>query len=147
MVLIKAVKGVGVSELVASLMTLLITISLGSLVLYLINEYINNAQVMLKSRLEELKIASLKSLDVVIATGNESSNEVLLVVASGKLEVKILAIYVNEVLVEGSTYTIKPLEITVLQVKSPVTLRHGESFVVKVVYEGGEEVIHGFTYR
>lgn len=147
MVLRKVIKGIGVSELVASLMTLLITISLGSLVLYLINEYVNGVQVMLRSKLEELRVDSLKSLDIIIAIGNESTNKVSVIVASGKLEVRILAIYVNDVLVESSIYVIKPLEIAVLQVKSPITLRYGETFIVKIVHEGGEEVVHGFTYR
>lgn len=143
----KVVRKVGISELVASLMTLLITISLGSLILYVINDYINSVQVTLRYRLEELRMLSLRSLDLIMAVGNETTNEVTIVVASGRVEVRILAVYINEVLIRNSTYFIRPLEIVVVRARSPVALRSGEPFIVKVVHEGGKEVGYGFTYK
>ncbi len=140
-------KNHGVSELIASLMTLLITILLGSVVLYVVNEYSNNYQMLLKSMLEDKYSSRIKSADVVMAIGNETSNKVLLIIANGKAELKVTALYINNVLVENVSLTLKPLDITVVEVKSPIKLRSGDIFITKVIHEGGEEVIYGYTYK
>lgn len=137
----------GVSELIASLMTLLITISLGSIILYIINEYSSNYQTLLKSMLEGEYSNRVKSVDAIMAIGNETSNEVLLIIANGKVELRITALYINDILVENTSLTLKPLDITIVKVKSPIKLRSGDIFIAKVIHEGGEEVIYGYTYK
>lgn len=137
---------IGVSELISSLLTILITLALGAAVLISINNYSNDINTLFKSDIEGRQTSLMKSLDLIIASANKSTNEVRLVISNGVIRLKILAIYVNDVPVEGLSLTLEPLDIKVVEFKSPVKLLEGSIFRVKVVFDGGEEVIYGYTY-
>lgn len=132
--------------MVASLMVLLITMALGSLVIITINNYSYGVSTLFKSDVERKATEAVKSLDLIMVSGSKSSNTIKLVVCNGVVKLEIVSIYVDNVPVGGSSITLEPLEIRVLEFKSPIKLSEGMVFQVKVVYEGGERVIYGYTY-
>lgn len=137
---------IGVSELISSLLTILITLALGTAVLISISNYSYSINTLFKSDIEVRQANLMKSLDLIIASASKSTNEVRLVISNGVVRLNILAIYVNDVPVEGLSLTLEPLDIKVVEFKSPVKLLEGSIFRVKVIFDGGEEVIYGYTY-
>ncbi|MEM1982685.1 MAG: hypothetical protein QXZ63_03370 [Sulfolobales archaeon] len=137
----------GVSELVSSLIVLLITIALGSIVIISINNYSYDVATLFKSDIERKATDSVRSLDLVMTSGSKSANTIKLVISNGIVRTRIIAVYVNDVPIQDLAITLEPLEIIVLEFRSPVELSEGNVFRVKVVYEGGEGTIYGYTYR
>ncbi|MEM0454160.1 MAG: hypothetical protein QXO98_05855 [Sulfolobales archaeon] len=137
----------GVSELVSSLIVLLITIALGSIVIISINNYSYDVATLFKSDIERKATDSVRSLDLVMTSGSKSANTIKLVISNGIVRTRIIAVYVNDVPIQDLAVTLEPLEIIVLEFRSPVELSEGNVFRVKVVYEGGEGTIYGYTYR
>jgi len=139
--------GSGISEIVASLITLLITIAVGSYIVYMVGSYADIIQSTLRADVESEYLSSVKSLDLVFAVGKVSSNEVSLVIANGLLQSRILSIYINETLAYNYSITINPLEVASLTIKSPINLSKGSIFIAKVIYDGGERVIYGYILK
>lgn len=137
----------GVSELVSSLIVLLITIALGSIVIISINNYSYDVATLFKSDIERKATDSVRSLDLVMTSGSKSANTIKLVISNGIVRTRIIAVYVNDVPIQDLAITLEPLEIIVLEFRSPVELSEGNVFRVKVVYEGSEGTIYGYTYR
>ncbi|MEM2376348.1 MAG: hypothetical protein QXZ10_01900 [Sulfolobales archaeon] len=137
----------GVSELVSSLIVLLITIALGSIVIISINNYSYDVATLFKSDIERKATDSVRSLDLVMTSGSKSANTIKLVISNGIVRTRIIAVYVNDVPIQDLAVTLEPLEIIVLEFRSPVELSEGNVFRVKVVYEGSEGTIYGYTYR
>ncbi len=138
---------IGVSELISSLLVLFITLALGAVVVVMIDNYSYNVSTLFKSDVERKAADLMKSLDVVMASGSGSTNEVRLVVSNGVVKLRVIAVYVDDVPVEGVDLVLDPLDIRVVDLKSPVKLAAGHVFKVKVVYEGGEVVAYGYTYE
>jgi archaellum component FlaG (FlaF/FlaG flagellin family) len=137
----------GVSELISALLMLLITLAIGAFVVSYISDVSDRLYTLIKSDVERRYVELIKSLDVVFAIGNATNNEVKLALANGIIELKVLIIYINDVPAENSSITLEPLEIRVVTLKSPIQLPRSSVFKVKVVYEGGEEVIYGYVYE
>ncbi|MCC6022496.1 MAG: hypothetical protein LM560_05210 [Desulfurococcaceae archaeon] len=137
----------GVSELISALLMLLITLAIGAFIISYISDVSDRLYTLIKSDVERRNVELIKSLDVVFATGNSTNNEVKLALANGITELKVLIIYINDVPAENSSITLEPLEIRVVTLKSPIQLPRNSVFKVKVVYEGGEEVIYGYAYE
>jgi archaellum component FlaG (FlaF/FlaG flagellin family) len=138
---------VGVSELISTLLMLLITLAVGAFIIGYINDVSDRLCTLIRSDVERMRVELIKSLDIVFAIGSSTNNEVKLALANGITELKILTVYINEVPVENSSITLEPLEIRVVILKAPIQLLKNSVFKVKVVYEGGEEVIYGYVYE
>lgn len=137
----------GVSELISSVLLLLITLALGAIVITSISNYSYNINMLLSSDVEKRGIDLMKSLDIVIASGSKSANKIRLVISNGIVELKIIAIYVNDVPVEGFSLTLAPLDIRIVEFEPPIKLVENSILRVKVVYEGGEKVSYGYVYE
>ena len=138
---------VGVSELISTLLMLLITLAIGTFIIGYISDVSDRLYTLIKSDVERRSVELIKSLDIVFAIGSATNNEVKLALANGITELKILTVYINEVPVENSSITLEPLEIRVVILKAPIQLLKNSVFKVKVVYEGGEGVIYGYVYE
>ncbi len=138
---------VGVSELISTLLMLLITLAIGTFIIGYISDVSDRLYTLIKSDVERRSVELIKSLDIVFAIGSATNNEVKLALANGITELKILTVYINEVPVENSSITLEPLEIRVVILKAPIQLLKNSVFKVKVVHEGGEGVIYGYVYE
>ena len=138
---------VGVSELISTLLMLLITLAIGTFIIGYISDVSDRLYKLIKSDVERRSVELIKSLDIVFAIGSATNNEVKLALANGITELKILTVYINEVPVENSSITLEPLEIRVVILKAPIQLLKNSVFKVKVVHEGGEGVIYGYVYE
>ncbi len=126
-----------VSEITASVLTLLIVVSTCSgLYLYLYSNVALYQHSMSQELLTE-ETRAKQQLSILLVHGNSTSQTIDIVVSSGSTEVKINAIYVNNVLASSETIIIKPLTSTVITVKSPITLNPGDIITVKIVYAEG----------
>jgi len=126
-----------VSEITASILTLLIVVGTCSgLYLYLYSNVAFYRHSISQELLAE-EARAKQQLSILLVHGNSTSQTIDVVVASGYAEVRIDAIYVNNVLASSETITIKPLTSTIITVKSPITLNPGDIITVKMVYAEG----------
>ncbi len=129
---------VGVSEIVASMLLLLIILAIGSfLYLYLYQRAFYQQQVVSQEITEE-EFKVQQQLTILFAVGSSLDNKVTIIFATGPVGVKVYSIYVNNTLVEGfSSSTYNPTGVYNITVTSPITLVSDSHIIVRIVFEGG----------
>ena len=131
----------GVSEIVASMLLLLIIVSIGTaLYLYLYYRTTFHQQRTEQQILEE-EIKSKEQVTILLTVGYSDTGKVKVILAIGPNPTKIYAVYINSTLAKNYNppRNCKPLEIVELEVPvpSPVTLQPNSIILVRVVYGGG----------
>ncbi len=137
----------GVSELISSTLLILITLALGTIIITSISNYSYNVNTLFRSDIERRSVDLMKSLDLIMVSGSKSANKIKLVISNGVVELKVMAIYVDDVPVGGLDLVLAPLDIKVVEFEPPIKLFEDSMFRVKVVYEGGEKVSYGYVYE
>ncbi|OYT50862.1 MAG: hypothetical protein B6U76_11995 [Desulfurococcales archaeon ex4484_217_2] len=128
-----------ISEIVASMLLLLIIVSIGTaLYLYLYYRTTFHRQRTEQQILEE-EIKAKEQVAILLAVGSSKTNRVKVVLAIGPNPVRIYAVYVNDTLAVNYSppQNHKPLEIVELEISSPITLQPNSIVLVRVVYGGG----------
>ncbi|RLG74098.1 MAG: hypothetical protein DRO08_00540 [Thermoprotei archaeon] len=131
----------GVSEIVASMLLLLIIVSIGT-VLYLYLYYRTTFhQQRTEQQILEEEIKAKEQVAILLAVGSSKTDRVKVVLAIGPNPARIYAVYVNNTLAVNYNppRNCKPLEIVELEVPvpSPITLQPNSRILVRVVYGGG----------
>jgi len=128
-----------VSEIVASMLLLLIIVSIGTaLYLYLYYRTTFHQQRTEQQILEE-EIKAKEQVAILLVVGYSETNTVKVILAIGPNPTGIRAIYVNNTLAVNYNppQNYKPLEIVELEISSPITLQPNSIVLVRVVYGGG----------
>ncbi|RLG70656.1 MAG: hypothetical protein DRO23_13040 [Thermoprotei archaeon] len=128
-----------VSEIVASMLLLLIIVSIGTaLYLYLYYRTTFHQQRTEQQILEE-EIKAKEQVAILLAVGYSETNTVKVILAIGPNPTRIYAVYVNNTLAVNYNppQNYKPLEIVELEVQSPITLQPNSVILVRIVYGGG----------
>ena len=128
-----------ISEIVASMLLLLIIVSIGTaLYLYLYYRTTFHQQRTEQQILEE-EIKAKEQVAILLAVGSSKTDRVKVVLAIGPNPARIYAVYVNNTLAVNYNppQNYKPLEVVELEVPSPITLQPNSIILVRVVYGGG----------
>ena len=128
-----------VSEIVASMLLLLIIVSIGTaLYLYLYYRTTFHQQRTEQQILEE-EIKAKEQVAILLVVGYSEAKTVKVILAIGPNPTGIRAIYVNNTLAVNYNppQNYKPLEIVELEISSPITLQPNSIVLVRVVYGGG----------
>lgn len=126
-----------VSEIVASMLLLLIVVSIGTtLYLYLYYRSTFYQQRILQELLNE-EMLSKQQLTVLLVRGNSSVSSISIVLATGSFPVEINAIYVNGTLAYETTLNLGGYVVEEILIESPIILNPGDIIYVKIVYAGG----------
>ncbi len=130
-------KKLGVSEIVAAMMLLLITVAIGTaLYLYLYSRAIAYQQSVTQELIAE-EVRSEQQLTILLVYGNSTTNTIVLYLATGNMPVELDGIYVNNTLAYNSPTNLSASSISKVTVNSPIPLAPGEIVYVKIVYAGG----------
>ena len=135
----------GVSEIVASMLLLLIIVSIGTaLYLYLYYRTTFHQQRTEQLILEE-EIKAKEQVAILLAVGYSETNTVKVILAIGPNPTRIYAVYVNNTLAVNYNppQNYKPLEIVELEVQSPITLQPNSVILVRIIYGGGYAEVWG----
>lgn len=126
-----------VSEIVASMLLLLIVVSIGTtLYLYLYYRSTFYQQRILQELLNE-EMLSKQQLTILLVRGNSSVSSISIVLATGSFPVEINAIYVNGTLAYETTLNLGGYVVEEILIESPIILNPGDIIYVKIVYAGG----------
>jgi len=131
----------GVSEIVAAMMLLLITVAIGTaLYLYLYSRAIAYQQSVSQELVAE-ELRSKQQLTILLVKGDSGSNTITIVVATGVAPVEVNAIYVNDTLAKKYE---PPLRLNAsiideisIQNPSALSLSPNSIVKVKIIYAGG----------
>lgn len=136
-------KDKGISEVVSSMLMLLIVVAIGVFVVVnLAYTYSLNQQVTSQKIVEE-EVASRQDLTILLVSGRVDGT-VYVVVASGNWPVEVHAVYVNNTLVReyNPPLEIGSLEVVELTLTTQYSLRRGGVIVVRIAYGGG--IVEGY---
>jgi len=128
-----------ISEIVASMLLLLIVVSIGTaLYLYLYYRSTFYQQRISQELLAE-EIRSKQQLTILLVHGysNTGNGSISIVVATGSFPVEVNAIYVNDTLAYETTLNLDKYAVEEISITSPITLNSGDIVYVKIVYAGG----------
>ncbi len=126
-----------ISEIVASMLLLLIVVSIGTaLYLYLYYKSTFYQQRISQELLAE-EIRSKQQLTILLVHGYSSTRSISIVVATGSFPVEVNAIYVNDTLAYETTLNLDKYAVEEISITSPITLDSGDIVYVKIVYAGG----------
>lgn len=128
----------GVSEVVASMLILLIVVSIGTMLyMYLYSQVIWNRQIVSQELTEE-ELRTQEQLSILLVVGNHTTNTITVIVASGPSPVTIQAIYVNNTLASSEEITLDSYSVVELgPINSPIPLTSGARIFVRIAYRGG----------
>ena len=129
----------GVSEIVAAMMLLLITVAIGTaLYLYLYSRAIAYQQSVSQELVAE-ELRSKQQLIVLLAYGNSTTNTVTLYLATGNAPVEVNGIYVNNTLAQeyNPPIHLNASAISKITINSPIPLASGNIIYIKIIYAGG----------
>ncbi|RLG72333.1 MAG: hypothetical protein DRO23_10620 [Thermoprotei archaeon] len=126
-----------ISEVVASMLLLLIVVSIGTaLYLYLYYKSTFYQQRISQELLAE-EIRLKQQLAILLVHGYSSTRSISIVVATGSFPVEVNAIYVNDTLAYETTLNLDKYAVEEISITSPITLNSGDIVYVKIVYAGG----------
>jgi len=127
----------GVSEVVASMLLLLIVVSVGTaLYLYLYYKSTFYQQRISQELLAE-EMRSKQQLTILLVHGDSNTGNISVVVATGSFPVEVNAIYVNDTLAYETTLNLDRYAVEEIFITSPIKLNSGDVVYVKIVYAGG----------
>ena len=134
----------GISELVAAVILLAVVIAAGGMLLATAYRHFAAASNALVRESLYVK-RSARSRAAVVAAKLLANGTLHIVVSTGRFPVQLLAVYVNSTLCLNSTAVIPPLTAVLLVVepqRCPPLALNPASIPVKVVYDGGEELLY-----
>jgi len=136
----KMKRKLGVSEIVAAMMLLLITVAIGTaLYLYLYSRAIAYQQSLSQELVAE-EVRLKQQLTILLVKGDSKSKTITVYLATSDAPVELNGIYVNNTLVKNynppihlNASTISKITIT----SPPIPLASGNIVYVKIIYAGG----------